>query len=92
MNGLFRAVCKNTIKLGPAILIQILAFFCLPVDLEQLFDQFRVLDVQFANSYLAAYFKKLHDVACIALDRFDAHVIVHTFFHESRLREALTFL
>jgi hypothetical protein len=92
MNSLFWAVGKNAIKLGSVRLIQILAFFCLSVNLEQFFYKFWGLDIYFANSDFAAYFKQLHDVAGIALDRLNAHVIVHTFFHEGGLGEALALL
>lgn len=69
-----------------------LAFLRLSVDLEQLFDQFRCLDVDFTDANVSTDFEELNYVAGVALDSLDAHVVVHPLLHKSGLRETLALL
>ena len=50
---MLRPISKNALKLVVVSLIQILAFFCLSVDLQELLDELRCLDVDFADTNFA---------------------------------------
>jgi len=50
---LLRPIGKNALKLVMVTLIQILAFLCLSVDLQELLDELRCLDVDFADTNFA---------------------------------------
>lgn len=81
--NLLRPVREHTLEFILVVLADVLALFKLACDLQQLLNKFGLTDFELANPNLATNFEQLHNVAGVSLNSFNAHVVVHSLFHES---------
>lgn len=82
---------EHALELSLVVLANILPFFLLSCDFQQLLDELGLANLELAYANLAANFQKFHDVGGIPLDCFYSHVVVHAFLHECGISERLAF-
>lgn len=84
-----KAVGADTFELVDVLPWQVVALVHLSFHLLEFAGQAFSQDLELLDSELLAYFEHTDQVCGVALDRLDAHVVVHAFLHECGLAELL---